>query len=223
MDDDVRAPATGARSRVRPRKPTPAERREQRAGVDDPAQVLESGARFLEARPRSVAEVRRKLSRLGYRPELVTGAVERLAELGFLDDEAFARTWVESRDRAKPRGEHALRRELGLKGVDKAIVDAVLGDRRDDASTAAASWDEEPASADDAAAERLLAKKLPSIQRETDPRKRTQRAYALLARNGFGPDVCSAVTKRVLAAANAAAELDDEDESDEDDQGDLEG
>ncbi len=200
--DDVRAPGTGARPRAR--RPTPAERREQRWQVEDPAAVLEAAARFLEARPRSVAEVRRKLSRLGYQPELVTGAVERLAELGFLDDEAFARAWVESRDRAKPRGEHALRRELGLKGVDKAIVDAVLGDRHDDALVAAASLDEVPASPDDAAAERLLRRKLAPILRETDTRKRAQRAYALLARNGFGPDVCSAVSRRVLADVDAA-------------------
>src|SRR4051812_17458260 len=125
--DDVRAPGSGARSRAR--KPTPAERREERSQVEDPAAVLEAGARFLEARPRSVGEGRRKLARLGYRPELVAGAVERLTQLGFLDDEAFARALVESRDRAKPRGEHALRRELGLKGVDKAIVDVVLADR----------------------------------------------------------------------------------------------
>ena len=185
---------------ARPRKPTPAERREQRARVDDPDEVLQAGARFLEARPRSVSEVRRKLVRLGYRPELVTGAVERLAELGFLDDEAFARSWVESRDRAKPRGEHALRRELGLKGVDRSLVDAVLVDRREDALTAAAERDDQPASADEAAAERLLEKKLPAILREPDPRRRAQRAYGLLARNGFAPDVCSAVSRRVLAS-----------------------
>lgn len=207
MDDDVRAPVTGARSRSRgtPRpKPTPAERREQRGQVEDPAQVLEAGARFLEARPRSVAEVRRKLARLGYQPALVAGAVERLAELGFLDDEAFARAWVESRDRAKPRGEHALRRELQLKGVDKAIVDAVLDDRREDAAVTAASRDEVPASPDEAAAERLLLRKLSPILRESDPRKRGQRAYALLARNGFSPGVCATVSRRVLADAAAA-------------------
>ena len=33
-----------------------------------------------------------------------------------LDDEAFARAWVESRDRARPRGERALRAELRQKG-----------------------------------------------------------------------------------------------------------
>ena len=86
-----------------------AERRERRAAVDDPAVVLEAAARFLEARSRSVAEVRRRLRRAGYRAELVEGAIARLAELGMLDDAAFARAWMESRDRARPRGEIALR------------------------------------------------------------------------------------------------------------------
>ena len=37
-----------------------------------------------------------------------------------LDDETFARAWVESRDRARPRGERAIRDELRLKGIDRA-------------------------------------------------------------------------------------------------------
>jgi len=129
----------------------------------------------------------------------VTDVIERLVELGYLDDDAFARAWVESRDRAKPRGEHALRRELGLKGVDRSLVDAVLDDRRDDASVTLGATDDAQLSADEAAAERLLAKKLPVLRREADPRRRLQRAYELLARNGFGPDVCSSVSKRLLA------------------------
>ena len=132
----------------------------------------------------------------------MTNAVERLGELGYLDDDAFARAWVESRDRAKPRGEHALRRELGQKGVDRTLVDSVLDDRREDAAVGAGDVDASPVSADEAAAERLLAKKLPAIRREADPRRRLQRAYGLLARNGFGPDVCSSVSKRLLAAAD---------------------
>ena len=149
--------------------------------------------------------------RLGYRPELVSGAVERLGELGYLDDDAFARSWVESRDRAKPRGEHALRRELQLKGVDRSLVDGVLDNRREDAVLASADPDDAPTSADEAAAERLLERKLPAILRETDPRRRLQRAYALLARNGFGPDVCSTVSKRLLAEIS----VDDEAETGE--------
>src|SRR5450756_1743545 len=118
------------------RKPTLAERRERRAAVESLGEVVDAAARFLEARPRSVTEVRRRLVSAGYRMELVQAAIERLTELRYLDDETFARAWVESRDRAKPRGEHALRRELGLKGVDRSLVDGVLGDRHDRAAAA---------------------------------------------------------------------------------------
>ena len=44
----------------------------------------------------------------------------RLTELGMLDDATFARAWVESRDRARPRGERAIRDELRRKGIDRA-------------------------------------------------------------------------------------------------------
>ncbi len=189
-----------ARRPARPRRPTPTERHEQRAQSDDPAEVLDAAARLLEARPRSEGEVRQRLLRLGYQAQLVDDAVARLLEVGYLDDGAFARSWVESRDRARPRGEHALRRELGQRGVDRALIDAVLGERRDEAAAAGAGV----AGADQAAAERLLAKKLASILREPDPRRRLQRAYALLARNGFPPDVCAAAARRALAPSEDA-------------------
>ena len=170
------------------RRESVAERRERRAAVDDPQVVLDAAARFLEARQRSVTEVRRRLRSAGYRPDLVDGAIERLLELGILDDEAFARAWVESRDRARPRGERAIREELRLKGIDRATIDAVLEERR--------GGDE--AEPDRDAAERLIERNARSLARVADPRQRRARAYALLARNGFDPDVCREVAARVV-------------------------
>jgi regulatory protein len=187
---------------------SPAERRERRAAVDDPAVVLDAAARFLEARSRSVAEVRRRLGRAGYRSDLVEAAIIRLGELGMLDDEAFGRAWVESRDRARPRGEIALRRELSLKGVDRAVVDGLLQARRD-ASVATVNEDGTAIGVDVAAARRLIARNLRSLARVTDPRQRRQRAYALLARNGFDPETCRDASATVLAR-------DDDDIGDED-------
>jgi regulatory protein len=180
------------------RRETVAERRARRAAVDDPAIVLEAAARFLEARARSTAEVRRRLTYAGYRVDLVDGAVERLSDLGMLDDESFARAWVESRDRARPRGERAIREELRRKGVDRAVVDAVLDDRR---RTAGGDLP-----VDRAAAERLLERHGRALARVADPRVRRQRAYALLARNGFDPDTCRAVALTVVADDPDSAE-----------------
>jgi regulatory protein len=185
-----------------------AERRERRAAIDDSAVVLEAATRFLEARSRSVAEVRRRLTTAGYRPQLVEDAITRLTELGMLDDEAFARSWVESRDRARPRGERALANELRVKGVGRDTVVAALEARRESASEAGDSDDvAERPSADEAAAIRLIERNSRALARVADPRARRQRAYGLLARNGFSPEVCARVGASVVAEAAEPEEL----------------
>jgi regulatory protein len=166
---------------VRRRQKTLEAIRAERAEIDDPSIVLAAGLRFLEARPRSTEEVRRRLLTNGYRADLVQGCVERLLDLGLLDDEAFARTWVESRDRARPRGERALRSELARKGIDRVVTDDVLESRQ-----------EEHPDADAFAARRVLERHGSALARVTDSRARRQRAYALPARSGFDSETAVA-------------------------------
>ena len=120
--------------------------------------MLEAALRFLEPRQRSIGEVRRRLTRVGYRAELVEGAIARLVELGMLDDQAFARTWIESRDRARPRSGRALRRELAVKGVDRETVEGTMDER-----------DAETPNADAEAAMRLLERNARALARVPDP------------------------------------------------------
>lgn len=160
-------------------------RREARGTITEAGPVVEAAAAFLAVRPRSIGETRRRLSRLGYPQPLIDEVVERFAEVGYLDDADFARTWVESRDRARPRGETALRRELALKGVAREIVDELLAERLDESQEGDPNL---------AAATALVQRKRATLERETDERKRRQKAYALLARNGFDPETCRAVS-----------------------------
>jgi regulatory protein len=171
---------------VRRRQKSIESRRQEHAEVTDPTLVLEAALRFLEARQRSTVEVRTRLNRAGYRPDLVEGAIARLTELGMLDDEAFAKSWVESRDRARPRGERALRAELRTKGIDKTVVDETMAER-----------DVERPDADEDAGRRLLERHASALGRVPDPRARRQRAYALLARNGFDPETAAALTRSI--------------------------
>jgi regulatory protein len=169
---------------VRRRQKSLEVRRSEHAEVTDPTLVLEAALRFLEARPRSGAEVRRRLLQHGYRADLVEGCLTRLEELDILDDAAFARAWVESRDRARPRGERALRQELYRKGIDRAIADLTIEER-----------DVQRPDADVEAARRLLERHASSLARVPDPRARRQRAYALLARNGFDSELAGELAR----------------------------
>ena len=165
---------------------------------------MEAAAAFLAVRQRSVEETRRRLRHLGYRHGLVDEVIERLLRMRYLDDDAFARSWVESRDRARPKGENALRRELFLKGIDREHVDAVLLDRAAEATDGGA---------DAAAAGRLLERRRSTLQREPDLLRRRQKAYALLARNGFDPQTCRDAAATV-AGWSGQLEANDEDLSD---------
>lgn len=166
---------------------------------------MEAAAAFLAVRSRSVDETRRRLLHLGYQANLVEAAVEKLLSLRYLDDEGFARAWVESRDRTRPRGEQALRRELTLKGISRDTIVGVLGERAEgyaaDAAGRVAAGELDISSPDRVAAERLIARRRQALMREPDERKRRQRAYALLARYGFDPQICHDVATSLSRAA----------------------
>jgi regulatory protein len=180
------------------RRSTPesvAAKRAERAQLTESGPVMEAAAAFLSVRPRSVAETTRRLRHLGYPEGLVEDVVARLVEVGYLDDAQFARTWVESRDRARPRGEIALRRELALKGIARDTVDEVMAHREQ--ATDGRDTDLEGAL-------RLLERRRSALEREPDARKRLQKAYALLARNGFDPETCRAAASKFGAGAAAS-------------------
>jgi SOS response regulatory protein OraA/RecX len=158
---------------------------------------MEAAATFLSVRSRSVDETRQRLRHLGYPPALCDQVVDRLVEMRYLDDLEFARAWVESRDRARPRGTVALRRELQLKGIADDTINAVLAQREQAAVERSEPGHEEVRDADREAARKLIARRSSTLRREADPRRRRQRAYALLARNGFAPDVCHEVAAAV--------------------------
>jgi len=195
---------------VSPRTRTPRERREaaearraRRAEVSDPDVVTAAAAAFLAVRPRSVEETRRRLRNLGYPGALCNQVVDRLVQSGYLDDLGFARAWVESRDRARPRGAVALRRELQLKGVpDDTIAEALAA--RAEQATSSSDEPGEPSQVDVLAARRLIERRSPMLRRELDPRRRRQKAYALLARHGFTPDICHEVASAVVDDADTS-------------------
>lgn len=100
---------------------------------DEVHKAYDHASRFLGYRPRSTSEVRKNLQEKGYPPDAIDASIAKLTEQGYLDDNAFARYWVENRSTFKPRGARALRSELRQKGVADAVINIVLADLDGDA------------------------------------------------------------------------------------------
>jgi regulatory protein len=91
---------------------------------------------LLNVRVRSEKEIRNYLRNLNFKrklkdqekiSEVVTeGLIQNLKNKGLLNDEEFAKAWVESRRRSKQKGKNILKAELFQKGISREIVDEVL-------------------------------------------------------------------------------------------------
>lgn len=86
------------------------------------------GMNLLAYRPRSEAEIRRRLRKKDYETDAIDEALERLRRADLVDDRAFARYWVDNRFRFKPRGRAILRKELWQKGINDRIIEETLED-----------------------------------------------------------------------------------------------
>lgn len=67
-------------------------------------------------------------TRPGVAQEIATRVYDRLVEKGYIDDEKFARWWVENRNLRKGTSRRKLQAELQAKGVASALIAAMLED-----------------------------------------------------------------------------------------------
>ena len=82
----------------------------------------------LTGQARSRQELRDKLAKRDVPAELAERLLDRFTEVGLVDDEAFARSWVESRQRSRGLARRALAQELRRKGVDDDTARTALDD-----------------------------------------------------------------------------------------------
>ncbi len=108
------------------------EQLEQLRSEDAEQQAVDRALNYLSFRPRSREEVRRYLRRKETPPEIIEAALARLDRLDFVNDRAFAEFWIETRGQFNPRGAHALKNELRMKGVEREVVDELVDDEQDE-------------------------------------------------------------------------------------------
>jgi len=163
---------------------------DQPDGYEDARRIA---LRRLATRARSTGEVGEYLRREQVPEPAIQAVIDRFTAVGLLDDAAFARSWVEERQRAKSAGASQLRRELVAKGIDEAIIGEVLaGGTRPDDEVAL-----------DLARRRIRA--MSGLDKATQ----TRRLAGQLARRGFAPSVVRRVVARVVGESSGDGSIGD--------------
>ena len=90
------------------------------------ARAFQRAVKLLAAKPRSIAELRERLSEKCSNKAVVETVIARLREYGYLDDERYALGYAASKVRQQPIGRRRLEQSLALKKVDRAIADEAL-------------------------------------------------------------------------------------------------
>lgn len=140
--------------------------------------------RLLTVRARTRAELEAQLTKRGYPDEVTARVLDRLVEVGLLDDAAFAEQWVRTRRANAGKGKRALAAELRTKGVDPDLIAQTLD------SVDAGEWR--------VRAEELVATKL-RREKLDDEVKVTRRLVAMLARRGYNQGMAFDVVSTQLA------------------------
>ena len=139
----------------------------------------------LTGQARTRSELATRLARKNVPDELAGQLLDRFEEVGLVDDDAFARAWVQSRQAGKGLARRALAEELRRKGVDDEVAKAALDE---------VDPDDEVASA-----RALVRRRLRTVAR-LDRDAAVRRLTGMLARKGYPAGVCFRVVREELEA-----------------------
>ncbi len=161
---------------------------EQLQKDDEVEQAYERALTFLGPRPRSEAEVRRRLQTAKVPAEAVTAVLERLNRAGLVNDQAFANYWVDNRSTFRPRSKRLLQAELRQKGLSDEALQSALGE------------------VDDAGAAYAIAKQRSRRLSGLEFVEFKRKLGAFLARRGFDYDTIEPIVERVWKELSPGAE-----------------
>jgi len=138
--------------------------------------AIRDGLTKLNRRAMSRRELDRKLREKGHETAARGAALDRLAELGLIDDAAYGAALAEETVRRKGAGPRLVEQKLRAKGLEGQTAGRL-------AAEATGDGEQQRAAATGAAEKKLR------TMRGLDAATRRRRLYGLLGRRGYTPDV----------------------------------
>ncbi|MBI4595484.1 MAG: regulatory protein RecX [Candidatus Tectomicrobia bacterium] len=144
---------------------------------------------LLKYRPRSELELKQRLLRKGFLPDVIEKTLIHLKDISLIDDRAFASMWTDSRK--ANRSKRLIRLELQQKGISRDVAQQVTSDV-DEESTALA----------------LAKKKARSLKGKT-PGEFQGKILTYLLQKGFNYDISKRAVRTILSEAMSQTDQQD--------------
>lgn len=153
--------------------------------------LVNAALRFVSYRPRSEKELidflLKKLQRWKVAGTvLVKKVVERMRELGYVDDEKFAAWWRDQRVDFKPKGKRFIALELTRKGIQREIIESTLSTRQENIEP----FNELTGAQKVIRKKLVLWAKLPLIEQK-------KKTYTFLAQRGFSSETIEKIIDEI--------------------------
>lgn len=100
--------------------------------ADEKKKTLQLGFHYLSYRMRTVHEMQSYLEKKEREPEHIQTALAQLKEMGYLNDEEFASTYVRSKSTSQIKGPLKLKQELQQKGIDHHVSEQAIENFEED-------------------------------------------------------------------------------------------
>ncbi len=142
--------------------------------------------RALTGAPKTRSQLADLLESRGVPDEAAEAVLDRFTDVGLIDDAAFARAWVSSRQSGRGLARRALSAELRAKGVDPEVAAEAVEAVDDD---------------DEREAARRLVERRVGGMRRLDRATATRRLIGMLARKGYNGGLAAAVVREALDGA----------------------
>ena len=147
---------------------------------------------FLSFRPRSEKEIRdylsgklrpRSIRKIIPSEETIEKIISKLKDYKFINDEEFAKWWIEQRTLIKPKAGRIIKMELKQKGIDKELIDELLKNEKE---------------SDFEKAKKLAEKRIPRYSKIKEKRKIFEKLGRFLVSKGFDYDIIKKVVDQVF-------------------------
>jgi regulatory protein len=151
---------------------------------DEFGKTFDNSLKFISFRPRSEKELQNWFKRKEVGVETQKLVIKKLKHLGFLNDEEFAKWWIEQRNEFHPSGMRLIKMELKQKGISDEIISGIMNN-------------ESRIMGEKELARKVLEKKLPRLKNYKGPQLR-KKLQNILAQRGFSWEVIKETINSVV-------------------------